>query len=195
MNTVLDGYPVLGPEHFVYGVPAWAEAALRGFFLLSGCALAFLVTQIPGTTPATTVFLLAVSGVPIFLALRPVRASVRFACDRHGAYFPSLKGLKKRAWATPRKWLLVPWANVQAIKVQLLPDESGVKKLVTFSLRASDDERQAFFAETSASDFETRAPAGKPVSFLVAFPSAFKSPYKTVAILSRFHRRKAEDHH
>lgn len=185
MNTVLDGYPVLDPEHFVCGVPAWVAAALRAFFLLSGCALPFLVTGIPGATPATTAFLLAVSGVSILLALRPARPSVRFACDRHGAYFPALKDLKKRAPATPRKWLLVPWANVQAIKVQLMPDESGVKKLVTLSLRASESERQDFFAEASTSTFPTKEPTGEPGSILMAYPSTFKSPYKTVAILSR----------
>ena len=190
MNTVLDGYPSLDSEHFVCGLPRWVLTALLGLFLLSGCGLAYFVTRTPSISFAKTLLLWAASGLAILLVVRPMRGSISFACDLKGAYFPSRIGLKDLASSMPQKWLLVPWSNVFAINVQLVPDESGVKKLVMFRLRANDDERQVFFSGASTLNLETGVSIGKRSSFVVSYPSAFKSPYKIVAILSKFLRRE-----
>ncbi len=191
VNTVLDGYPSLDSDHFVCGVPRWVLTALRGLLLLCGCGLAYFVTQTPSISFAKTLLLWAVSGLAIILVVWPMRGSISFACDPKGAYFPSRKGLKNFASTEPQKWLLVPWSNVFAINVQLVPDESGAKKLVTFRLRANEDERQMFFSGASTLNFETGAPNGRRSTFVVGYPSAFKSPYKIVAILSKLKRRES----
>jgi len=186
LNTVLDGYPKLDSDHFVCGVPSWVLTALLGLFLLSGCGLAYFLTQTPNISFTRTLLLWAASGLAILLVVRPMSGSISFACDPKGAYFPSRKGLKNFASTEPQKWLLVPWSNISAINVQLVPDESGVKKLVTFRLRANDDERRVFFSGSSTLNFETGVSMGNRSSLVVGYPSVFKSPYRIVATLSRF---------
>ena len=190
VNTVLDGYPSLDSDHFVCGVPRWVLTALLGFFLLSGCGLAYFVPQMPSISFAKTLLLWVATGLASLLVVRPMSGSISFACDLKGAYFPSRKRLKYLTSSMPQKWLLVPWSNISAINVQLLPDESGIKKLVTFWLRANDDERRVFFSGSSTLNLETEVSNGNRNSFAVGYPSTFESPYKIVAILSKLKRRE-----
>lgn len=189
MNTVLDRYPALSSEHFICREPRWVGVARRAAFLLSGCGLALFLTRAPSIPFVATVLLWIVSGLAAFVAMRPLLGSIRYISDRQGVYFPAQKKLGTVGSTKHQTWLFVPWPNISSISVQLMLDESGSKKGVTFRLCANEEERRRYFSGAAMLNFEAGASSGDGRSILVGYPSGFKSPYKVAAMLSRFQRR------
>lgn len=192
LNTVLDGYPALSSDHFICREPRWVGIALRAALLLSGCGLALFLIQAPSIPFVATVLLWIGSGLAVLVATRPLPGSIRYISDPQGVYFPARKRLGSVGSAKDPTWLFVPWPNISSITVQLMLDESGSKKGVTFRLRANDEERRRYFSAAAMLNFGAGASSGDGGSILVGYPSAFKSPYKVAAMLSRFQRRQAK---
>jgi hypothetical protein len=192
VNTVLDDYPALAAAQFISGRPRWLDAVSRAVLLLSGGGLAYLATSISTIPSLAALLLWIVSGLAILVAVRPWSASIDYAGDAHGVYFPSRQSFGIVGRTKPPTWLFVPWSNVSNIGVQPLLDESGNAKGVTFCLRASDDERRVYFSGTAMLDLDERSPIGQRGSILVGYRSAFKSPYKIAATLRSLQRRQTD---
>ncbi|MBL8415244.1 MAG: hypothetical protein JNM42_12475 [Propionivibrio sp.] len=192
MNIVLEKFPVLDAAHFICAEPRWMGTVLRGLYLLAGLGMAYLATFVPAIPIAASLLLWIVSGLAILAAMRPARATIYYASDALGIYFPERKWSGISGFAGPQTWLLVPWSNISSISVQVLLDESGNTKGVTFCLRASDEDQRLYFARTAMLKHEHLPPVGDRASILVGFPSAFKSPYDIAALLRSFQSRSSE---
>lgn len=151
-----------------------------------------MATSVPAILFATTLLLLIVTGLAIFAAMRPARATICYAGDALGVYFPERKRSGIFNPAGPQTWLLVPWSNISSICVQQLLVESGNTKGVTFCLRASDEDQRVYFARTAMLKHEHLPPVGDSAYILVGFPRAFKSPYDIAALLRSFQSRSSE---
>jgi len=193
LNTVLDEYRVFETAHFIYGEPRWLRLGRRGLFLLSGCGLAYFMTSAATMPFVVTLLLWIVSGLAIVVAVRTPPASIHFASDAQGVYFPSEQKLRIAGPVMAQKWLFVPWSNISSIGVQLLLDEWGNTKCVTFGLRASEDEQRVFFSRTARPGFHEGLPIGNRGSILVGYPSVFRSPYKALAILRNLQRQQTDN--
>lgn len=190
LNTVLDEYPALKTVHLIYGEPRWLRLGWRGLLLLSGCGLAYFTTSAATMPIVATLLLWIVSGLAIVVAVRSSSASIHFASDAQGVYFPSWQKLRITGPAMSQKWLFVPWSNISSLGVQLSLDECGNTKCVTIGLRASEEEQRVFFKGMAKLDFDEASPIGDSGSILVGFPSAFRSPYKAVTILRDLQRQQ-----
>lgn len=140
-----------------------------------------------------TLLLWIVSGLTIVFAVRSSYASIDFASDEQGVYFPSWQKFRITGSVMSQKWLFVPWSNISSIGVQLLLDEWGNTKCVTFGLCANEEEQRVFFSGTARLDFDEGSPSGNRGSILVGYPSAFRSPYKAVAILRSLQRQQTDN--
>jgi hypothetical protein len=188
INTVIDESSVLSAAHVIGSEPRWMGWLRRGLLLLGGFALATIGMPGPHLPGATTLLLWPLAGLAILFALRRTPAAVHYACDQQGVYFPSRQVAKSRA-AQPRRWLLVRWPNISSISVQLLLEESGNAKGVTFRLRASEAEQREYFSGTAMLKVGKENNAGGHADILVGFPSLFQSPHEVAALLFSYQRQ------
>ena len=188
MNTLVDESSVLNAAHVIGCEPRWVGRFRRGLLLLCGFALAYAGNPGPHTALAITLLLWPLAGLAILFALRPTPAAIQYACDRQGVYFPSRKMARSKA-AQPSTWLLVRWPNISSISVQLLLEESGNAKGVTFRLRASEAEQREYFSGTAMLKYSKEAHGGGHGDILVGFPSLFQSPHEVAALLFSYQRQ------
>jgi len=182
-NKVLDQCPALSAMHFICREPRYVGALRRGFWGALGSGLACSALLAPTIPWPLAVLLWTASGLALLAAVRQASATIHFASDAQGLYFPSRQRFARCGQTMAQTWLLVPWANVSAISVQLLLDESGRRKGVTFKLRASEEERRVYFPRTVMLGPRASLPAGNHALISVGYPGASMSPEKIVARL------------
>ena len=182
-NIVLDDDPALSAAHFICREPRYVGMAWRTFWVVLGCVLAYLALSAPMIAGPLRLVFWITSGLGLVAALRQASGTIHFASDSLGVYFPSRQRLVMVRPATPQRWLFVPWSNVSSIGVQLLLDESGSSKGVTFSLCASAEERRVYFPGAATRGVEARSPAGGLALIRVGYPGASGSPDKVVVLL------------
>lgn len=187
-NTVLAVFPSLGPNHFVFGEPAWLMSFRYGLYLAFAGSIAYqMMPALHMALPLEFQLSIAVATVIVgaLLAGQVVPRSIDFIGDSEGVYFPSRTrsgiGLRR----SPKTWLFVPWSNVIRISVQPLFDEWGSTEGVTYCLRASEAERREYFSSSAMPDLDSSPFAIQRGSFVVGYRSAFRSPYKALANLLR----------
>ena len=182
-NKVLNELPALGAAHFICREPRYLGSLRRGFWVLLGGGLACSALLAPAIPWPLAVLFWIASGLALLAAIRPAPCSIHFASDAQGLFFPSRQRFATLAQARSPSWLFVPWANVSAIGVQLLLDDSGSRQGVTFSLRACEKERRVYFPGTAIPAVDARLPADDRALIGVGYPGASVSLHKIVAQL------------
>ncbi|MFZ4539839.1 hypothetical protein [Propionivibrio sp.] len=192
LNTVLDEFPVLSATHFICGEPRWVGTLRRGLLLVAGFGIGYFATSAPTISLPISLLLWAVAGVAILFAIRPSPASIYYASDPKGVYFPSRQRSGFFGPARPQTWLLVPWSNITRICVQLLLNETGNTKGVTFCLRVSEEDWRVYFSGTAMLKHGEKHSVGEHQSLLVGFPGEFKSPHEIASLLRSYQCQKTE---
>jgi len=188
LNKILNTRPVFGKDHFIYRTPRWVETLFKGLGLLIAGFLAYLALSIPGISPTLTVTLWLASGVLglITIRRRPEEASIYFACDQGGIYFPSSRAQSIVVRPNDVPWLHVPWHNISDIRIQLLLDETANRKGVVLSIVATDLEVREFLSRHTV--FKARKALGSSSvkGFLLGFSNLFHRHEDVMAHLGRF---------
>jgi len=188
LNKTLSARPAFGDDHFIYRTPRWVEATYLGLSLLIAGLLAYLALSISSNSLPLTVTLWLASGILVVIALRrrPEAASIYFACDQEGIYFPSsrAKSIVTRTKDVP--WLHVPWHNISDIRIQLLLDEAANRKGVVFSVAATSTEEREFLARHSVFKNREAQKSGSIKGFLVGFSNFFHRQDDVMFHLGRF---------
>ena len=178
-NEVVAELPVLSDARFVCREPLYVSLLWRIAPALCAAALAGWVLAASALPRPLAALLLGVAGLALVAAMRRRGGAIDFAADCSGIFFAAPSA------AAPR-WLFVPWANVTAIGVQWLLEESGRKGLA-LTLRVSAHERRQFFARSVWRD---AGPAGDGDALRVAYPGVLGSPYRLAATLRALQSRR-----
>ena len=178
-NEIVAELPALGDTRFVCREPLYVSLLWRTLLVLCAAVLAGWALTAPVLPRPLAALLLLVAGLALVAAIRRRSGSIHFAGDCSGIFFAAPPA------AAPR-WLFVPWANVTAIGVQWLLEESGRKGLA-LTLRVSTHERRQFFARSVWRD---AGPADDGDTLRVAYPGALGSPYRLAATLRALQSRR-----
>jgi hypothetical protein len=171
-NEILPELPALSDARFVCREPRYVGLLRRGLLALGAAGLACWTLAAPTVSAPLAALLLLVAGLAMIAAIRLHSGAVHFVGDCSGIFFAAPP-------AGAQRWLFVPWANVTAIGVQWLLEESGRKGL-TLSLRLSAHERRLFFARSVWRDV---GPATDGDTLRVAYPGLLGSPDRLAATL------------
>jgi hypothetical protein len=188
LNKILSKRPVFGEDHFIYRTPQWVETLFKGLGLLIAGFLAYLALSITGLSPILTVMLWLASGVLglITIRRRPEEASIYFACDQQGIYFPSSGAQSILVRPNDLAWLHVPWHNISDIRIQLLLDETANRKGVVLSIVATDPEVREFLSRHSVFKARKAQTSSSIKGFLVGFSNFFHRHEEVMRHLGRF---------
>lgn len=171
-NEIVAELPALSDARYVCREPLYVSLLWRTLLALCAAALAGWALAAAALPRSLAALLLCVAGLALVAAIRRRGGAIHFAGDCSGIFFAAPPA------AAPR-WLFVPWANVTAIGVQWLLEESGRKGLV-LTLRVSANERRQFFARSVWRD---AGPVADGETLRVAYPGALGSPYRLAATL------------
>lgn len=187
-NSHLQRDPDLGVEHFVLGQLPWSRLFWQSLAVLAGAGLVWALTQRVEASSVHLFGLLFVSALVLLIANRTPTRLIKFASDAQGLYFPSRPKSWARAPAKSQTWLFVPWSNVSAIGVQLMLDESGSRKGVTFRIRVSHDEQRDYLSRVLMPNLDRHESDTDDGTILVGFSTGLTSPHRIVVLMGQFQR-------
>lgn len=177
--------PGLGPARFICREPRYVGALRRAFWAAGAGALAY--SALVAATPSW--FVLLASGLAALAAIGQSPGQIHFVCAAKGVFFPARSRAAIAGQALPHRWLFIPWSNISTIGVQLLLDESGSRKGVVFSVRASDEERRVYFPGAAMPSLDARSQAGNRALIRVGYAGVSRSPQRIAALLRRLQAR------
>ncbi|TRZ91350.1 MAG: hypothetical protein D4R84_14395 [Rhodocyclaceae bacterium] len=188
MNKILSARPEFSDDHFIYRSPRWLEATYLGLLLLIAGLLAYLALSINSIPLPLTLMLWLASGILVLIALRRRHeaASIYFACDRGGVYFPSIRSRSIVVPTTDVSWLHVPWDNISDIRIQLFLNEAANTRGVVLSIVATDSEAREFLAHHAVLKDAIPRKSIPTESFPVGFSTFFHRHSEVMSILKRF---------
>lgn len=162
--------------------PRWLRVTFRLSLLLVGPLALYLILSSHTPLPLPAVLIAAVIGIvtfPMAVWPRPWSRFVLFIADEEGIAFPANDLLTTSFKSNEdTRWLQVPWANIDAIRVSVTRGERS--RCVALDVRANAAEVRDFFGNVDSPADRTDT---VPDTFFAAFDISPPMPAKTVAAL------------
>jgi hypothetical protein len=138
-NRILTSRPAPGPRAYVMANPRWLRVTFRLALLLVGPLALYLVLSSSTPLPLPAVLIavaVAVVTFPMAVWARPWSRFDLFIADDEGIAFPANDLLATSFKSNEdTRWLLVPWANIDAIRVAVTQGERS--RCVAFDVKAN----------------------------------------------------------